>query len=110
MLDRAVPVQLIEIQTSYPARIDLTFRAQSESSENINEGVADEGPETRRLRGVLVLEVRGGCEDLAHCDADADFGHGGAHFRCLDVAAVAGDVAMVGEGIDDGAGAADVGG
>ena len=55
-----------------------------------------------------MLEVRDGCEQLSKGDADADFFHGGFHLGGADVAAVAGDVAVVCEGVDDGAGTADV--
>lgn len=56
-----------------------------------------------------MFEVRDGCEELAESDADAEFFHGGFHLGGAHVAAVAGDVAVIGEGVDDGAGAADVG-
>ena len=107
VLDSAVLVQLVEVQAGGAARIDLSSRAQGEGAEDVGEGAADEGPEARR-GVVLVLEVRGGGEDLADGDADAEFFHGGSQLGGADVAAVAGDVAVVREGVDDGAGTADV--
>lgn len=56
-----------------------------------------------------MFEIYGGCEDLADGDADAEFFQGGSHLRGAHIATVAGDVAVVGEGVDDGAGTADVG-
>ena len=47
---------------------------------------------------------------MAQGEADADVLHGGFHLGGAHVAAVAGEVAVVGEGVDDGAGPAEVGG
>lgn len=55
-----------------------------------------------------MLEIHHGREQLSEGDADADFFHGRFHLGGADVAAVAGDVAVVCEGVDDGAGTADV--
>lgn len=109
VLDRAVPIQLVEIQTRHPARVHLALGPQREGAEQVREGVADESPEAGR-GAILVFEVSGRGEELAQGDADAEVFHGGFHLGGAHVAAVAGDVAVVGEGVDYGAGAADVGG
>lgn len=109
VLDGAVAVQLVEVQARNAACVDLALGAQGESPEYVHEWIADEGPEAGR-GVVLVFEVDGGGEELAEGDADAEVFHGGFHFGGADVAAVARDVAVVGEGVDDGAGTADVGG
>ena len=57
-----------------------------------------------------MFEKGGIGEGLAQGDADAHVGHGCSEFIGTNVAAIAGDVAVVGEGVDDGAGTAEVGG
>lgn len=49
-------------------------------------------------------------EGFADGEAEAEVLHGGVEVSWVDVAAVAGDEAVVGEGVDDGAGASEVGG
>ncbi len=49
-------------------------------------------------------------EGFADGEAEAEVLHGGVEVCGVDVAAVAGDEAVVGEGVDDGAGASEVGG
>ena len=113
VLDGAVAVQVVEVQTGNAEGVDLSLCADAEGPEDGGERVAEEGPEAAGGRvgwRVLVLEVGDGGEELAEGDADAEDGHGGSQLRGLDVAAGAGDVAVVGEGVDDGAGTAEVGG
>ncbi len=64
----------------------MAFGAEGEGAEDVGEGVAEEGPEAGRRVG-LVLEVRGGGEDLADAEADAESGHGGFHLGRADIAA-----------------------
>ena len=109
MFDGAVTGQLVEVQTRGAGGVGLAGVAQTEASEQVGDGVAEEGPEARGRRGE-VFEVGGVDEGVGDGGAEADEGDGGAEFVGLDVAAVAGEVAVVGEGVDDGAGAAEVGG
>lgn len=90
----------------------MALCADAEGPEDEGERVPEEGAEAAGLpRGrVVVLEVGDRGEELAEGEADAEDGHGGSQVRGLDVAAGAGDVAVVGEAVEDGAGTAEVGG
>ncbi len=109
MFDRAMAIQLVDIQDREALGVSLARGAECKGAEEVGEGVAEE---SEKAGGgcVVVLEVGGRGEELADGDADAEDGHGGFELRGEDVAAVAGDVAVVGEGVDDGAGTTEVGG
>lgn len=108
VFDGGVAVEVVDVEAGAAAGVELARGAEGEGAEEVGEGVAEEGPEAGG-GVVLVLEVDDVGEEVAEGEADAEFLHGGFELRGADVAAVAGDVAVVGEGVDDGARSADVG-
>lgn len=110
VLDRAMTIQLVQMQTLPATGVALALVAQAEAAEEVRERVAGKGPEAGRGGGGGVFEEGGVGEEGADGGADAEVGHGGAEVVGVDGAAVAWEVAVVGEGVDDGAGGAEVGG
>lgn len=82
---------------------------QPEWPEVIGKWVSEKGPESH-LEFVYVLEVGSVGERRPNSAGYAELGHGGFDLVVADIAAVTGNVAVIGEGIDDGTRAAEVGG
>src|SRR5436190_9540787 len=107
MLDSSMQIQLIEVQHFEPRRILLTDISNSKFSRQVSKWVADEGPDACR-RVVMMFQEGAVCERCADGIAYTEFLHGRFQLGVAYVATVARDVAVIGEGVDDRAGAAEI--